>query len=150
MLTDSSAPFFDLICREAMNEDNILYFNGEDKENQQPIYLQDDFLDENDKKYIQNKPGFSFYDHINSPLIPPLKADKDAKLLADSRVLQNLLSAEESFNSYPSTYKFQEDIKPHMRKTVTQWMLDVSCFNLTVFEIYKNFLKLILTINILQ
>lgn len=51
---------------------------------------------------------------------------KDPVLLNDDRVLQNLLATEDRY--LPSGNYFdviQQDIKPHMRKLVSKWMLEV-------------------------
>lgn len=51
---------------------------------------------------------------------------KDPVLLNDDRVLQNLLATEDRY--LPSGKYFdviQDDIKPHMRKLVSKWMLEV-------------------------
>lgn len=124
MLTDSIASevLLDLTCTEEnLTDDNIMLFQ-EDKENFHPIYLNEHFDDPEDKENLEN--AMPFFEHIEA--MPTLRAGRDLKLLEDSRVLQNLLSAEDNFTSYPSTYKFQEDLTPQMRRTVAQWMLDVS------------------------
>lgn len=54
------------------------------------------------------------------------RAYADPVLLKDSRVLDNLLNSEE--RHVPSASYFdcvQPDLKPHMRKIVTEWMLEV-------------------------
>ena len=109
MLTDSTGLLFDLTCQEdVLSDDSGLCLQQENKENLHPFLLQgvsgDDFLWKGAEK----------------------RATHEGTLLHDSRVLQGLLNAEDNFISYPSTYKFQEDLKPHMRRTVAQWMLDVS------------------------
>lgn len=56
------------------------------------------------------------------------RATKDAVILQDERVLENLLAAEDRDNhrSAPLAYfKFQTEIQPFMRKVVTTWMLEV-------------------------
>lgn len=55
------------------------------------------------------------------------RAYADPVLLKDSRVLDNLLNSEE--RHVPSASYFdcvQPDLKPHMRKIVTEWMLEVT------------------------
>ena len=50
----------------------------------------------------------------------------DRTLLLDDRVLQNLLAAEDQCLPNFSYFDFQPEIKPHMRKVLANWMLDVS------------------------
>ncbi len=55
------------------------------------------------------------------------RAFEDPVLLKDDRVLNNLLTAEEKYLPSPSYFKIiQTDIKPFMRKMVSNWMLEVS------------------------
>lgn len=62
----------------------------------------------------------------------PQKAFKDTKLLDDSRVLQNLLDAEERYMPPTSNFLFQKDLRPYMRKVVADWMLEVCDFVLII------------------
>jgi hypothetical protein len=54
------------------------------------------------------------------------RAYKDPVILEDNRVFQNMLDIEEFYiaatNYFATT---QSEIKPHMRKIVTDWMLEV-------------------------
>merc|ERR1711970_1346411 len=54
------------------------------------------------------------------------RAYKDPVILEDSRVFQNMLEIEEFYiaatNYFSNT---QSEIKPHMRKIVTDWVLEV-------------------------
>jgi Cyclin, N-terminal domain len=63
----------------------------------------------------------------NQPLV--CRAYKDPVILEDNRVFQNMLDIEEFYiaatNYFATT---QSEIKPHMRKIVTDWMLEVSKF----------------------
>jgi len=53
-------------------------------------------------------------------------AYKDRAILEDSRVLQNMLELEEFYMPSPNLYEeMQDEIRIHMRKIVTEWMLDV-------------------------
>jgi G1/S-specific cyclin-D3 len=54
------------------------------------------------------------------------RAYADPVLLKDNRVLNNLLSSEDRHVLSSSYFDcVQLDLKPHMRKVVTQWMLEV-------------------------
>ncbi len=68
-----------------------------------------------------NHPGQIGY---NQPLV--CRAYKDPVILEDNRVFQNMLDIEEFYiaatNYFATT---QSEIKPHMRKIVTDWMLEV-------------------------
>ena len=58
------------------------------------------------------------------------RAFLDPVFLNDNRVLSNLLKVEEHY-TIPSDYMtFQSDIKPFMRKVVTQWMREVGVITL--------------------
>jgi len=53
-------------------------------------------------------------------------AYKDRAILEDSRVLQNMLELEDFYVPSPNLYEeIQDEIRVHMRKIVTEWMLDV-------------------------
>ena len=57
------------------------------------------------------------------------RAYADPVLLKDNRVLNNLLSSEDRHVLSSSYFDcVQLDLKPHMRKVVTQWMLEVGRF----------------------
>merc|ERR1712038_1569471 len=58
---------------------------------------------------------------------PPVRADCDTILLKDDRVLQNLLRNEERYLPLRPQYfrTVQVEVKPHMRKIVADWMLEV-------------------------
>ncbi|KAK7085761.1 G1/S-specific cyclin-D3 [Halocaridina rubra] len=53
-------------------------------------------------------------------------AEEDPRLLADARVLDNLVQLQH-FTMPPQDYfkHIQLDIQPYMRKVVTRWMLDL-------------------------
>lgn len=54
------------------------------------------------------------------------RAYADPVLLKDGRVLHNLLSSEERHVLSSSYFDcVQSELKPHMRKIVTEWMLEV-------------------------
>ncbi|XP_068774362.1 G1/S-specific cyclin-D3 isoform X1 [Struthio camelus] len=58
------------------------------------------------------------------PRVP--RAERDPQLLGDRRVLQNLLSQEERYSPHASYFHcVQKEIKPHMRKMLAFWMLEV-------------------------
>ena len=55
------------------------------------------------------------------------KAYMDPVLLEDNRVFRNMLHTEEFYISDTNYFdNIQKEIKPHMRKLVTDWMLEVS------------------------
>lgn len=54
------------------------------------------------------------------------KAYLDPVLLEDGRVFRNMLNTEEFYISDNNYFEnVQKEIKPHMRKLVTDWMLEV-------------------------
>lgn len=53
------------------------------------------------------------------------RAYPDPVFLRDDRVLQNLTKMEEHYTVPARFMDSQQDIKPYMRKIVTQWMLEV-------------------------
>lgn len=54
------------------------------------------------------------------------RAYADPVLLKDGRVLNNLLSSEDRHVLSASYFDcIQSELKPHMRKIVTEWMLEV-------------------------
>ncbi len=59
--------------------------------------------------------------------LPPVKAIRDRKLLSDSRVLRNMLRSQKHCVPKAPNYmkEIQPDLTPSMRKTVTEWMLQV-------------------------
>jgi len=83
---------------------------------------------------------------------PPVKADSDSVILRDDRVLQNLLRNEERYIPCTKDYfKYvQVEVKPHMRKIVADWLLEVwqdLCFDqLEVFCLAMNFMDRFLAI----
>lgn len=91
----------DFLCTEVMDE----------KELQKPVFQQM-------QQYKQNIASFNH---------PPVKSECDSIILRDDRVLQNLLRNEERYlPAYPDYFKFvQVEVKPHMRKIVADWMLEV-------------------------
>nr|XP_022903407.1 G1/S-specific cyclin-D2-like [Onthophagus taurus] len=54
-----------------------------------------------------------------------VQGDKDFTILSDHRVIKNLLEAEKAYIPSMNYFIIQSDIKPFMRKVVTQWMLEV-------------------------
>ena len=55
-----------------------------------------------------------------------LRAYSDPVIFRDDRVLRTLLSKETKYVPLASNYfEFQKDLKPHMRKEVANWMLEV-------------------------
>ena len=67
------------------------------------------------------------------------RAYADPVLIKDVRVLDNLLSSEE--RHIPSASYFdcvQPDLKPHMRKVVTEWMLEVPIPISFTYNLQKN------------
>lgn len=60
--------------------------------------------------------------------ITPLvcRAYRDPVILEDTRVFQNMLDIEEFYVAASNYFQnTQTEIKPHMRKIVTDWMLEV-------------------------
>jgi len=54
------------------------------------------------------------------------KAISDPVFLDDDRILKNLMLTEERYTISSSYFKcFQTELKPHMRKVVANWMLEV-------------------------
>lgn len=54
------------------------------------------------------------------------RAGPDPRLLGDQRVLQSLLRLEERYVPRASYFQcVQKEIKPHMRKMLAYWMLEV-------------------------
>ena len=66
-------------------------------------------------------------DPVEDEVKDPVKAVRDSRLLADPRVLKNLLKLEET--CVPKTPDYirncQPELNPSMRKIVTDWMLQV-------------------------
>ena len=50
------------------------------------------------------------------------KSRIDPVLLQDARVLQNLLTSEESYLPTATYFTFQSEVKPFMRSEVASWM----------------------------
>ena len=60
----------------------------------------------------------------SQPLV--CRAYRDPVILEDSRVFQNMLDIEEFYVAATNYFvNMQSEIKPHMRKIVTDWMLEV-------------------------
>ena len=78
----------------------------------------------NEPQY-EPKPGFI------PANIPDIRSTEDPVLLNDARVLSNILARQELKNKtrlrQPTYFEngTQQDIKPHMRKIVSDWMLEV-------------------------
>lgn len=53
------------------------------------------------------------------------RAFLDPVFFSDNRVLHNLLNVEDHYAVSSKYMEFQTDIKPYMRKVVTNWMLEV-------------------------
>lgn len=66
------------------------------------------------------------------------RAYADPVLLKDGRVLHNLLSSEERHVLSSSYFDcVQSELKPHMRKIVTEWMLEVDIVYRTYIYIHQ-------------
>jgi len=63
----------------------------------------------------------------NLPKVLQVKAQVDKTLVADDRVLQNMIRSEHRYlPSNPDYFRYvQPEIRPHMRKIVSDWMLEV-------------------------
>ena len=60
----------------------------------------------------------------STPLV--CRAYRDPVILEDTRVFQNMLDIEEFYVAASNYFQnTQTEIKPHMRKIVTDWMLEV-------------------------
>jgi hypothetical protein len=77
----------------------------------------------------------SVHVQYTQPLV--CRAYKDPVILEDNRVFQNMLDIEEFYiaatNYFATT---QSEIKPHMRKIVTDWMLEVGWDNFFYFYFF--------------
>merc|ERR1712242_552464 len=84
----------------------------DEKELQKPVLQQL-------QQYKQNITSFNH---------PPVKSSCDSIILKDDRVLQNLLRNEERYMPRTPDYftNVQVEVKPHMRKIVADWMLEVT------------------------
>ena len=75
----------------------------------------------------QVSPPKQIKDPVEDEVKDPVKAVRDSRLLADPRVLKNLLKLEEA--CVPKTPDYirncQPELNPSMRKIVTDWMLQV-------------------------
>lgn len=72
--------------------------------------------------------GQSGYSTTQSGYSQPIvcRAYRDPVILEDSRVFQNMLDIEEFYVAATNYFQnTQSEIKPHMRKIVTDWMLEV-------------------------
>jgi len=118
----------DLMCTEVID----------DKELQKPVF---------NPAPVQNR----------QPLVtmsfnyPPVRADCDKIILRDDRVLQNLLRNEERYSPCQPHYfrTVQVEVKPHMRKIVSDWMLEVCqelCCQPEVFCLAMNYMDRFLAI----
>ena len=54
-----------------------------------------------------------------------IEANVDEVLVKDRRVFENMLSLEKSYSVVDYCERLQTEIAPHMRKIVTDWMLEV-------------------------
>lgn len=123
----------DLLCTEVIDE----------RELQKPVMQ---LLQPCKQQQYQQQQQMASFNH------PPVKADHDSVILQDDRVLQNLLRNEERYLPCTADYfKYvQVEVKPHMRKIVADWMLDVCqelCFDqLEVFCLAMNFMDRFLAI----
>lgn len=68
---------------------------------------------------------------------PIVKAQPDPNILYDDRVLQSLLTIEDSYIP-PCSYftRVQKDIQPYMRRMVAGWMHEV-CVHFHAFMLFK-------------
>ena len=75
---------------------------------------------------IQNKPSAQTYQK-SYPKVLQVKAQIDKTLTSDDRVLTNMIKNEHRYlPSHPDYFRsVQLEIKPHMRKIVSDWMLEV-------------------------
>ena len=97
----------------------------------------------NDPQY-ETKPGFI------PANIPDIRSTEDPVLINDARVLSNILARQDlkssnSLTKQPTYFEngVQQEIKPHMRKKVSDWMLEVcdeqQC-QLEVFHLAMNYM----------
>lgn len=70
------------------------------------------------------------------------RAFADPVYLKDERVLHNLMKLEEYYTVPANHMDRQTDIKPYMRKIVTQWMLEVNnSYQLLVSSYHSKYLE---------
>jgi len=72
------------------------------------------------------EPRTNQYDYVGYSLPVVCRAYKDPVILEDLRVFQNMLDIEEFYIAAANYFQnIQSEILPHMRKIVTDWMMDV-------------------------
>jgi len=77
---------------------------------------------------VESKPPKQNYTHQMYPKVLQVSAQVDPTLVEDNRVLLNLIRNEQRYlPKYPDYFRsVQIEVKPHMRKIVSDWMLEVS------------------------
>ncbi len=93
----------------------------------------------------------SYHHHRSLPKVLQVRAQVDRTLTADDRVLQNMIRNEVRYlPAHPDYFRYvQADIKPHMRKIVSDWMLEVCqelCCQPEVFCLAVNYMDRFLAI----
>ena len=84
------------------------------------------------------EPRTNQYDYVGYSLPVVCRAYKDPVILEDLRVFQNMLDIEDFYIAAANYFQnIQSEILPHMRKIVTDWMMDVSIRAL-LCSIYDN------------
>jgi len=72
------------------------------------------------------EPRTNQFDYVGYGLPPVCRAYKDPVILEDLRVFQNMLEIEEFYIAASNYFQnIQSEILPHMRKIVTEWMMEV-------------------------
>lgn len=75
----------------------------------------------------------------STPLV--CRAYRDPVILEDTRVFQNMLDIEEFYVAASNYFQnTQTEIKPHMRKIVTDWMLEVRTYYIFLNTFYLKYL----------
>jgi len=76
---------------------------------------------------VESKPLKQNFQHQMYPKLMQVKAQVDLTIVEDERVLLNLVRNEQRYlPKYPDYFRsVQIEVKPHMRKIVSDWMLEV-------------------------
>ena len=68
---------------------------------------------------------YELYEHEESQRYIQVESYEDPVILADKRVLENMMNDERTVTNNDYCSIVQSHIAPHMRKIVTDWMLEV-------------------------
>ena len=81
---------------------------------------------------MENLHCFEIYDFVDNQRLMEVQAYEDHVILQDNRVLENMLNDELAVTKQDYCSSVQSHIAPHMRKIVTDWMLEVCEFSQVV------------------